>query len=73
MRYFDLARRTAQSKEIQVAAAYMSAKCERNDFYTSRARRTYDYFGIIETDYQDTEFYKRIVGECRDFQAYLLK
>ncbi|MEL7249898.1 MAG: hypothetical protein AAFO03_15825 [Bacteroidota bacterium] len=73
LRYFDLARRTAQSKEIQVAAAYMSAKCERNDFYTSRARRTYDYFGIIETDYQDTEFYKRIVGECRDFQAYLLK
>ena len=73
LRYFDLARRTAQSREIQVAAAYMSAKCERNDYYTERERRTYDYFGIIETDYQDTEFYQRIVAECRDFQAYLLK
>lgn len=73
LRYFDLARRTAQSREIQVAAAYMSAKCERNSYYTKQARRTYDYFGIIETDYQDTEFYKRIVSECRDFQAFVLK
>lgn len=73
LRYFDLARRTAQSREIQVAAAYMAAKCERNDYYTKQERRTYDYFGIIETDYQDTEFYNRIIAECRDFQAYLLK
>lgn len=73
LRYFDLARRTAKSREIQVAAAYMASKCERNDYYTKQARRTYDYFGIIETDYQDTEFYKRVVSECRDFQAYILK
>ena len=73
LRYFDLARRTAQSEEIQVAAAYMAAKCERNDYYVKHERRTYDYFGMIETDYKDTEFYKRIVRECRDFQAYLLK
>jgi len=72
-RYFDLARRTAKSKEIQVAAAYMAAKCERDDFYTKQERRTYDYFGIIETDYSDTQFYQRIINECRDFQAYLLK
>ncbi|WP_367392772.1 hypothetical protein [Lewinella sp. LCG006] len=72
-RYFDLARRTAKSKEIQVAAAYMAAKCERNDFYTKQERRTYDYFGIIETDYKDTQFYQRIINECRDYQAYLLK
>ncbi|MGH1434308.1 MAG: hypothetical protein ACRBG0_07605 [Lewinella sp.] len=73
LRYFDLARRTAKSKEIQVAAAYMAAKCERNDFYTQHERRTYDYFSIIETDYKDTQFYQRIISECRDFQAYLLK
>ncbi len=72
-RYFDQARRAAKSKEIQVAAAYMAAKCERDDFYTKQERRTYDYFAIIETDYKDTQFYQRIINECRDFQAYLLK
>jgi hypothetical protein len=72
-RYFDQARRTAQSDEIQVAAAYMGAKCERNDYYVNLERRTYDYFSIIETDYKGTEFYKRIIQECRDFQAYILK
>ena len=47
-RYFDQARRTAQSPEIQVAAAYMGAKCERNEFYVDNERRTYDYFNIIQ-------------------------
>lgn len=72
-RYFDLARRTARSAEIQVVAAYMAAKCERNDYYVNQQTRTYDYFQMIESDYQNTEFYQRIIGECRDFQAYLLK
>lgn len=72
-RYFDLARQTARSDEIKAAATYMGAKCERNDFYTKQQRRTYDYFSILENDYKETEFYQRVIRECRDFQAYLLK
>jgi len=73
LRYFDLARRAATSPEIKVAAAYMAAKCERNEFYTQNNRRTFDYFSIIQADYQETEFYQRIIKECRDFQAFVLK
>ena len=72
-RYFDQARRTADSPEIRVAAAFMAAKCERNEFYALNNRRTFDYFSIIQADYQETEFYQRIIQECRDFQAYVLK
>lgn len=73
LQFFDLARRVAQSKEIKVAAAYMAAKCERNDFYVKQERRTFDYFSMIKTDYTDTEFYQRIVAECLDFQSFMLK
>lgn len=71
--YFDQARRIAESDEIKVAAAYMSAKCERNDFYVKGGRRTYDNFYIIHNEFSDTEFYQRIIQECLDFQAYALK
>lgn len=71
--YFDQARRVAQSDEIKVAAAYMSAKCERNNFYVKHGHRTYDNFYIIKNEFSDTEFYQRIIQECLDFQAYALK
>ena len=71
--YFDQARRVAHSDEIKVAAAYMAAKCERNDFYVRGTRRTFDNFYIIHNEFSDTEFYQRIIQECLDFQAYVLK
>ncbi|MEZ4983883.1 MAG: hypothetical protein R2795_02400 [Saprospiraceae bacterium] len=71
--YFDQARRTARSIEIQAAATYMAAKCERNRFYTSGEKRTFDYFTMLQKDYQQTEFYQRVIQECRDFQAFVLK
>lgn len=71
--YFDQARRVATSRELKAAAAYMSAKCERNDFYVKQNRRTYEYFSILQSDFTDTEFYQKIIQECLDFQAFVLK
>ncbi|RME95827.1 MAG: hypothetical protein D6772_12685, partial [Bacteroidetes bacterium] len=50
-RYFDLARRTAQDREVKAAAAYMGAKCERNEFYVRSKVRTFDYFTILQEEY----------------------
>ena len=73
MRFFDLAARTARSPEIQAAATYMNAKCERNLSYVQDRVRTYAYFDLLKRGYNDTEFYKRVISECKDFQAYVLK
>lgn len=73
MRFFDLAARTARSPEIQAAATYMNAKCERNLSYVQDRVRTYAYFDLLKRGYNDTEFYKRVIAECKDFQAYVLK
>lgn len=71
--YFDKARAIARSDEIAAAATYMAAKCERNDFYTQKPVRTYDNFALLRDNYQHTEFYQRVIRECLDFQAYVLK
>ncbi len=71
--YFDKAQAIARSPELAAAAAYMAAKCERNDFYTKHSVRTFRYFQILQDNYQETEFYQRVIRECLDFQAYVLK
>ena len=71
--YFDKSMAIARSKELAAAAAYMAGKCERNDFYTRDSVRTFRYFQILQDNYQDTEFYQRVIRECLDFQAYVLK
>ncbi|MCB0635292.1 MAG: hypothetical protein KDC54_01670, partial [Lewinella sp.] len=71
--YFDKARSIARDPEIAAAATYMAAKCERNDFYTQDSLRTFENFRLLKEYYSETEFYQRVISECLDFQAYLLK
>ncbi len=71
--FFDLAIKTARNPEIAVRAAYAAAKCERNDNYANRSAvqgRTYKYFDLIVKDYAETDFYQRVIEECRTFSAY---
>jgi hypothetical protein len=71
--FFDRARGIAKDPEIAAAATYMAAKCERNDFYTQDTVRTFENFRLLKEYYSETEFYQRVISECLDFQAYLLK
>jgi len=84
--YFEKARLMSKDKEAAARAAYMGAKCEQNTWFGSKScnyspysnsipnvpdkHRT--YFKMLKEDYNDTEFYKKIIKECKYFRAYTL-
>ena len=76
--FFNLARLQANDPEFAAKAAYMAAKCERNEFYvnrTSGAERTFKYFDILRDKYGDTKYYQSLTerGRCKTLIAYLQK
>lgn len=74
--YFERARETATNAEVAARATYAAAKCERNAWYINRlrgARNEYANFKILRDQYSQTDYYKRVVRECKTFQAYLRK
>lgn len=74
--YFDRTRALTKNKELAARATYWAAKCERNAWYVNRAqgaKRSYEYFDLLKNEYDNTEFFKRVVRECKTFQAYLLR
>ncbi len=74
--YFDRARQLAKDSEMAAKATYWAAKCERNIWYVNRAqgaRNAYEYFSVLKNEYNNTDYYKRVVRECKTFQAYLTK
>ncbi len=71
--YFEKARLLAKEPEYAARAAFMAAKCERNMQDVAgipTAQRTRQYFDLLRTQYKGTEFYGRIVRECKYFAAY---
>jgi hypothetical protein len=74
--YFERARETATNAEVAARATYAAAKCERNAWYINRlrgARNEYANFKILRDQYSKTDYYKRVVRECKTFEAYLRK
>jgi hypothetical protein len=76
--FFNLARIQADDPEFAAKAAYMAAKCERNEYYvnrTSGVERTFKYFDMLRDQYNNTEYYKELSerGRCKTFIAYLQK
>lgn len=73
LNYFERARILAQEPEYAAGAAFMAAKCERN-LQTVAAvppeRRTYQYFELLRSRYNNTEMYRRFIRECKYFAAY---
>ncbi len=72
--FFEKARVLSNNPELAARATYMAAKCERNDWYLNRVRgapRTYQYFEILRNEYANTNFYNRVVRECKTFRAYV--
>lgn len=70
MGYFNMARQFTSSRELAARATFMAARCEQNNFYWRGGTRTYEYFGIMKRDYADTQFYQRMVQECKYFKFY---
>ncbi len=72
--YFERAMRRAPDEEAAALAAYYAAKTERNEYY-ARGRpggtRPFTYFRLLQENYRDTEFYDRVVEECRTFAWFV--
>lgn len=68
--YFERSRRKTADPEAGARAAYWAAKTERNEYYTSGkpgGQRPFGYFGLLADHYSDTEYYQKIIEECRTF------
>jgi hypothetical protein len=70
LNYFKLARQFASSREFAARATFMAARCEQNNFYWQGGPRTYEFFEALRREYADTQFYARIVAECKYFNFY---
>jgi len=75
--FFEKALSLAEDPELAAKAAFMAAKCERNEYYVKSASgdfpRTYVYFDILKKNYSDTRYYARAIRECKYFKAYASK
>ncbi len=74
--FFEQARLFTTNPELGARAAFMAAKCKRNEYYVNRsdgAQRDYHHFDILLENYRDTEFYNRIIAECKTFASYANK
>lgn len=70
LNYFNLARQFTNNRELAARAIFMAARCEQNNFYWRGGPRTYEYFGLLKNQYSDTQFYLRIINECKYFRFY---
>jgi hypothetical protein len=75
LEYFDKAVQFSSDPELTAKAAYMAAKCERNNYllkrYQQDAEPTYQYFEVLRENPIDSGFYQDVVMECKTFQAYI--
>lgn len=74
--YFGQARIMATDRELAAKATFMAAKCEQNEYFVKKyvgAKRSYFFFNLLKTSYDDTQFYARAIRECKYFRAYVSK
>lgn len=84
-KYYELAKNVASTQEQKAKMAYMLAKVERNDFYTTNYfMRPNGYWGYgeimfkkwkgfeeLKNQYADTQYYQEVIAECGYFRKYL--
>jgi hypothetical protein len=84
---FEKARLLANDPELAAKAAFQSARCEQKIFFKSETYKpepccnriprlpaeSLESFKRLKEMYQETNFYKQIIGECKYFQVYASK
>ncbi len=87
MYYFEKTRLLTKDRELGAKAAFMAAKCEQKQYFTSKLYQPPDckncipeptpeyqhYFYLLQENYSDTPFFLRIINECMYFEAYVTK
>lgn len=85
-KYYEIAQKAAETKDQKAKIAYMFAKVERNDFYSSEYYIPNEYFypfgsyvsfkkwkGFeeLKNNYSDTQYYQEVINECGYFKKFL--
>ena len=85
-KYYKIAQNAAADNEQKAKMAYMLAKVERNNFYsTNYFTRSEGYWGYhdgadfkawqgfvdLKTKYSDTKYYQDVIAECGYFRTYM--
>lgn len=85
-KYYKIAQNVAADNEQKAKMAYMLAKVERNNFYTTnyftRAEGYWGYhdgadfkawqgFVDLKNQYSDTKYYQEVIAECGYFRTYI--
>lgn len=84
LEYFDKTIDFSKDPELSAKAAFMAAKCQLNQYYTSKESNyrswgnkipnlpaTYrKYYRLLDADYSNTQFYQETIKECKFFEAY---
>lgn len=82
--YYQKAYDNTKDKELKAKCLYLQAKCELNSLYNEHSDYAYRYDGTInkitiaykksfkklKINFESTEFYKYIIGECSFFRLY---
>src|SRR5690606_12880567 len=85
-KYYNMAKKAAADNEQKAKMAYMLAKVERNNFYSSTYFMLNEYyygygnnvmvrkwggFEDLKNTYSDTKYYQDVIAECGYFRKYL--
>ncbi|RRA96053.1 hypothetical protein [Paenimyroides viscosum] len=85
-KYYNMAKKAAADNEQKAKMAYMLAKVERNNFYSSTYFMPNEYyygygnnvmvrkwggFEDLKNTYSDTKYYQDVIAECGYFRKYL--
>ncbi|GMT48536.1 MAG: hypothetical protein IEMM0008_0075 [bacterium] len=86
LKYFNKVMKSAKDQELGAKAAFMAAKCEQAQFYSSKYYTFYDsnnsknqnklfrtYFKKLKNTYSDTRYYREVIKECGFFDHYVNK
>lgn len=76
LNYFNKARILTTNPELGAKAAFMAAKCEQNNYYVNGSpleEKPHVNFAIIADQFSETQFYGRLINECKYFNTYVDK
>ena len=74
--YYQLAFRNAPDKEFAARCTWMSAKCELNNWYSSKEYTSDqiniegEYYHQMKDNYSNTKYYAEVINECGYFCSF---
>lgn len=69
--YFEKAITLSTDKELSARATFMAARCEQKMSYVTKTANKRKYFALLKTKYKDTQYYDKVVENCKYFKYYV--